>query len=311
MPWRDTGIAKPIPNAIADVLSVAGGAISVIEPLLSAIKTLLQVAEAFYHGVLDPLAATVQALLTEAQNFITDFFGTGVFSLVVDAVNRPGIVKYDSLGIPLMTPGQAIFTAIDSLDDLGDINRPQFSVDASIVGLGFMATAPSPDQFLALIALLRRIFTIPEWELIFKIVNRHRIVVAGPPVPPDWRSLRLNSIQEMKDLEDGMLALIQMLRGYAVVPDTNIQDLVDIIDQKLSLLKDLMDKLKQLVSDLRHTTGIFVMNMPIGVGGNARLKEFLRDCPLEHSHNQYTIMSVFVGGGPSLQPIDKMRALII
>lgn len=311
MPWQNTGIAKPIPEELSNLLATAGGVLSALNPLLETIKTLLQIAQAFYSGVLDPLAALAQDLLTEAENIVNDFFGTGVYMLNVDAVNRSGIVKYDSIGLPLLTPGQAISLAIDSLDDTGDIARPQFSNSANICAFGLMATAPSVDQFLALIQQLRNLFTMPDWELIFTIANRHRTVVSGVPTPPDWKSLRFNSIPEMKALQDACLDLIQMLKGYAVVPDNNLQDLIDIIDQKISLLQDLLDSIDSLINDLRNTTGIFVMNMPIGVGGNERLKQFLRDCPLERSNNQYTIMAVFAGGGPSLQPVDNIRKLIV
>jgi hypothetical protein len=299
-----------VPQELGNLLNSAGGTIATLQPILQTIKSLLQVAEAFYHGSLDPLSTVVQALLTEVENLVNDFFATGVYTLVVDPINRPGIVKYDSLGIPLMTPGQAIFTALDSLDDKGDPARPQFSDDAQVSGIGLLASAPTVDQFLTLITQLSGIFTIPQWELVFKIAKRHTRTPAVP-TPPDWQSLRLNSIAEMKELQDVLLALTQMLRGYAVVPNTNIQDLINIINTKISKLQDILNTMNSLISGLQNTTGIFVMNMPIDVGGNNRIKTYLRDCPMERSTNQYSIMALFIGGGASLQPVDKMRRMMV
>ena len=115
----------------------------------------------------------------------------------------------------------------------------------------------------------------------------------------------------MANIQNAMLDLIAYLKGYAVVPDQNLQDLIDIISEKIGILEELMDKLDQIVGDLNTTTGIFVMYMPGGPGGNTKLKQYLRDCPLERSANQYTVMALFVSGGATSEPANTFRKLIV
>lgn len=309
MAWKNSGIAKPIPSEIASLASSLGGVMSALGPLLSTVSSLLNLASGFYGGVQDPYSSLTTALIKETENAINNLFGTGLYNLIVDPVNRSGIIRYDSVGVPLLTPFEAINLAIKSLDDVGDLNRPIFSNSAEVVGLGFLITAPTLDQFLGLITQMRGILTVSEWELLFNLFDRIK-TPADAAAPPDWKSIRLNSFTELKEMQDVLLDLLGTTKGYSVVPDSNVRDLIDIINVKLIQLQNLTKSLNSLASGLKHTTGIYVMNMPVGAGGNTRIKAYLKDCPLMRSTNQYTAIALFIGGGPSIYVVDTFRYMM-
>jgi hypothetical protein len=228
-------------------------------------------------------------------------------ALLADQLDQIGV---DSFGIPKLSPRQAILAAVESLDDLGDPNRPQFSDNAQVCALGIMATAPGLDQFKALIELLLQVFEIPEWRIALLKFNEVSTTGTTASAFPDWKSVRLNSFTPMDDIQSAILDVIHTVQGYQVVADDCIQDLIDILDQKAALLEELAKRLEDLANALKSATGLFVLNVPIGVGGNSRLKTEFRDSILECAPNDYTIAAIFVGGGPSLQDVDNLRKLM-
>src|SRR5207244_7723 len=154
---------------------------STLTPILSTVSTLLSVAQAFYTSTTDPYKSLVTGLLSQAQAFNNDLFGTGVFNLSVTADNRQGRIRYDSFGMPLMTLQEAILAAVDSFSDTGDTFRPQFSLSANVVAVGFLATAPSPDQFKALLDSLLSILDLPDWSNFRLRIKR---IQAAPTTAP-------------------------------------------------------------------------------------------------------------------------------
>jgi hypothetical protein len=311
MSWVSQDVVHPIPSSLATLVSGTSSLISSITPVLHAASTLLTAAEVFFSPTTNLYAAFVTGLLTEAQNFNNDLFDTGVYQLTVSGDTIGGVVKYDSFGIPLLTPGQAIQAAISSLSDLGDVNRPQFNNTAEVTAIGFMATAPSPDQFITLINNLLNIMNLQDW-LNFSVKFTRRITPPIPQsVPPDWQSLRLNSIQDLASVQQAVNNLISTLLGYQVIADNIITQLVNLINAKTAQLTALNVQLTRLINDLKATTGMYVMNLPPTIGGNSALIAAFTDCPLSQSTNQYTICSIFVGGGVSLEPVNLFRQMVL
>src|SRR5271154_5548535 len=151
MSWNYQNVAGPIPSGLANIVQEFGTVISALSPLLSAASAAVEAAQIFFNPTTSPYAAIVTALIAELEAFNNDLFATGVYYLSVtgDTALNLGIpVKHDSLGIPLLTPKQAIQAAINSFNDTCDTNRPQFSQYAEITAFGIMATSPAPEQFL-------------------------------------------------------------------------------------------------------------------------------------------------------------------
>lgn len=353
--------------------------------------------------------------------------------------------QYDEVtGFPLLSASQAIQSAIDSFDDEGDPNRPQFSSSAEVAAFGLMITFPTFQQFLNLLNLIGDLFDFPQLDFVKaraqrfsdvtdfyvyytvggkgedpKIPRRQAVVIALPDgasssqvakatadvlgatgvfackasgfkvlatcnaagvvvddpdpgttgfstsvvtpgqsgvkqvveidvtpnfgsirppggapvlspstlqgtyflisshpktttsVNPDWQSLRLNSITHLALLQAQLIKLLETLRGYLVVPDSFIPDLIDIIAAKVTALQNLLTAIQTLINSITRVSGVYYLSVPKGVGGNDRIKAALNDSFLQDPCNAttFTLMAVFVGGGPSLVPVETLRGL--
>ncbi|HEX7927070.1 MAG TPA: hypothetical protein VF678_05715, partial [bacterium] len=119
-------------DAADDVLDTAGDA--------------LDAASALVAGTASPLAALVTAQVVAAKGMLNDIFGAGVYPITVHPWmpgvgfgHRPGAVRSalqagtvvpfeagDLLSVSLSFPN-AVQAIVNSFDDQGDKNRPQFS----------------------------------------------------------------------------------------------------------------------------------------------------------------------------------------
>lgn len=330
MPWQKEPISSPVSDAVVSVVDAVDTVVSVLEPILAIAEAALDVAKIFVSTALDPAAALFDALISQLENLINDLFATGVYVLEVNPFNvqaasivvpgavggpAPIIGRWDDFGIPLMTPAEAIIYMIDSFDDLGDSARPQFSNEASVVAFGFIITAPDIAGFLALINAFLAVFQWPGFDLLKQRITK-KTAATIPSVYPDWISYRLNSIQQLKDVQDSLLDLINTLKGYRSILN-NITDLIDMLETKVKTLEDIVKKFRQLLQNLKNAakaSGIYVFDFPLQTGGNKAVQTALQDpylqsiCTLE---NGYTASILFLGGGPSAAPIQAIKSLII
>lgn len=314
MAWVNQNIAGPIPSGLANLVQGLESVISTLTPLLSAAHALVEVAQVFFNPTSSPYAALVTSLLAELQAFNNDLFGTGIYYLSVTAntvENTGTTVKHDTLGIPLLTPNQAIEAAINSFYDTCDTNRPQLSQYAEVCAVALMATAPGAGQFLALIQGLLAIFALPDWLDFSLRLNRILTPVTCQAVPPIWQSYRLNSIPELKDIQTTINNAINICEGYLTTADNILAQLAALIAAKQNQLTALQAQIQAIINDLRHTTGIYIMNLPPTTGGNVAVQNALKDCVLQQSTNQYTIMTLLVGGGPALIPVNVLRLALL
>lgn len=301
----------PIPAGLADLVEATEAVASTLSPLLAAAADLVSIAQAFFNPTSNPYAALVNSLITQAEDFNNDLFATGVYELTVDGDTIGGRVKYDSFGIPLLTPGQAITAAISSLSDICDTARPQFSNEAEVTAIGFLATAPSPGEFLALINGLLAIFNLPTWANYQVRFNRRMSPPSCQPTPPVWESVRLNSISDLQAAQTAVNNLLSACQGYEVTADSILTQLAQVISGKQAQLTALEQQMNVLIQNLRAATGLYVLNLPPTIGGNQALATAFYDCPLSQSTNQYTIATIFVGGGVSLEPINLFRQMVL
>lgn len=240
-------------------------------------------------------------------------------ALEITFQNRRDIIEqersnygFDSIGVPILKPRDCINLAIDSLDDLGDSNRPIFSDAVEISAIGFMATSPGFDQFKKLLEDLIAVFAIPDWELALYRFNEIVPNTLPPSTIPDWSSVRLNSFAPMDQLQKQLIGFLETLKGFQLTSTGNLQDLIDIMTARTNQLEKISKDLDDLAKAITTATGVFVLNVPIGVGGVNRLKTELSDAFLECQNNNYTIMTLFVGGGPeSAKAVDKLRGLFL
>jgi hypothetical protein len=220
--------------------------------------------------------------------------------------------KTDPLsGFPLLSPADAILASFLSFDDPGDSQRPQFSNAANVSMFGILVTSPTLAGFGDLLEKLLSVFDIPEWRLLLKKTKRFREVATDPSVVPDWRSFRLNSISTLASIQSELLDLIETLRGYLLSPKDSLVELANIIAEKVTTLLEILDTIQNFINALTKVSGVYFLQVPVGVGGNERLKRALRDPILEDScfKSNFTALALFAGGGPSAQPIHTIGSL--
>lgn len=313
MPWQQSPVNGPISDAIKSALTPVSNALGAIAPILSAAQALLNIAKAFISGTTDPTQSLLSSLISELEDLVNDTFGSGVFLLTVNPFKLEGIQRFDDFGTPLLTPAEAIDIMIESFDDLGDQARPQFSDSATVTAFGLMATAPDLAGLLDLIRQLLALLNIPEWEL---ILTEHEEKADDQFVKsqvPDWESLRLNSFSPFDQVQRDLLELLEAARGTQVVADDNLTDLIEMLTKKVSRIQEITERIRDIIDQAAGSaTGLYTFNLPPTVGGNELIQQQLRDPFLEQCvPNGYTVATLFVGGGPSLTPVDNLRKLLL
>lgn len=321
MAWTPKTLTPPLPQEAQDVVDAISAITGTVGGVLSTFSTLLDAAKIFFTAGTDLFTLIVTTLITEAENLNNDFFGSGAFQLIVDPFSvaslrflEEGNGK-DQYGIPFMTPRDAISQAVRSLDDTGDINRPVFSDSANIAAFGILVTAPDIRAFIALMEALLTVWTLDDIEF---IINRTKSKANPPPkksVPVDWTSLRFNQIKALGDIQRENNKALAIARGYLNIGDNVITQLIDTIQRKVDVLNDSVATFQAVIDAITAASGIpnvFVLDVPIGPGGTNRLKKELRDPALESLfQNKYTLMLLYVGGGPSAVGVDNIRKLIV
>jgi len=214
-------------------------------------------------------------------------------------------------GLPILSANDAILAAIESFDDKGDAARPQFSNSANVCAFGILFTVPTIQQLIDILEAMSDVFKIPEFEFALKKIKRFK-TTAQVSVNPDWQSVRLNSIEHLSAMQKELLGLLETFRGYLVVPSAGLGDIINILQQKTAKIQQLLTRLQALLNAISRVSGVYFLDVPEGPGGNARIKRALEDPFLQDPCNQtgFTVMALFVGGGPSLQPIETIRALL-
>jgi hypothetical protein len=301
--------------ALQSALSAVNSTFGPIISTLGIISDALNIIKLYANPSTDPFAMLVSAAFDELEAVVNNAFGTGVYFLHVTPFNVYGNKNHDTSGMPILYPQQAIQAAISSFDDIGDQDRPQFSNSANVAAIGFMATATSVPDFTDLIEAMLKVFHIPEWELVATRAKRRvRPEVVHRSYQPDWKSMKLDSIGNMSQMHSMLLDLLETLRGYATIPDNNIGDLITAIQGKIAALNVILKNVKDTIAILTGSAGgIYVMDIPNGTGGNDRIKRALRDPFLEQCKptSGYTIMTIMMGGGPSLATVEAIRSLML
>jgi hypothetical protein len=313
MSWTKRQLVPPLPSEaqpIVDALNTVSGA---VVPILNAASTLLNAASIFFQSA-DLYKALMTALVTQTEDLVNDLFGSGAFELVVNPFTSfRRRQKVDKNGIPLLTPEEAINLAIRSLDDQGDLDRPQFSDAANISAFGILVTAPDISVFLAILEALLSLWNIDDIQFIIREINRRRGILVQSR-PPDWDSLRFNQIKALGDVQKELLRVLAIAKGYLAVPDDAILDLIAQLQRKVNILTLSIAAFQAVIDALTNTpalSGVYMLDVPLGVGGNNRLKAELRDPQFAQlGLNKYTFMALYVGGGPSAAGVDSIRQLL-
>lgn len=314
MAWTKKDVGAPVFNDLANAAGAAAGALGAIAASGALAAGAVAVASSAHAAKADPLAAAFSTVVQSLQNLLNDTFGAGVFVLVVNQFDVPGVRPVDNFGIPILYPREALQMAMESFDDTADANRPQFSDDAQVTAYGFMATASSVAGIITLIDELLRVFNIAEWNLINQRFRNAILPPSPTSVYPDWQSLRLNSISQIAGVQKSANQMLENLRGNTLDTHDAVRDVVQTLKEKVETADSIVSQLKNNLTSLQNAakaSGLYVLNVPPGPGGNTRLKNEIFDCNLVLENSGYTVVAITVGGGPTLIPVDTVRRLTV
>ena len=314
MAWKKSDVAAPIFNEIGSLAGSAASSVGAIASAANVANATVNKVKKAYASKADPLASAFKSVVGSARNLLNDTFGSGVFMLTINQFDVPGARRVDDFGIPLLYPREALQMAIESFDDNGDSARPQFSEDATVCAYGFLATAPTVAGVVALVEELIRVFDISEWQLIKTRYNNASQLPTLASNYPDWQSLKLNSISQIAGVQDQANKMLKSLEGNVLDTHDAVKDAIDTIQEKSQTANDIIDSLQQNLtnlSSLAKASGLYTLNVPPHVGGNEYLKEQIFDCDLTLEQTGYTVVAITVGGGPTLNAVDRIRKLTL
>lgn len=313
MSWKKSDIGAP---AIASAAAAAGsvlGAIGAATAATAIAASQVATANQAFQDKADKTLAAFNAVVTSVENLINDTFGTGVYMLQINQFDVPGRRPLDDFGVPLLYPREALQMAISSFDDLADDQRPQFSDQAQVAAFGFLATAADIEGLKQLITQLLAVFDLSDWRIALKKYNDATVPPTVPSVYPDWKSIRLNSIPQLAGTQKALNKALENVRGTVNSAGSASKDLANMVDKKARDAKQLVQAIQDNIQHLQNAikaSGIYFLNVPVGVGGNTRLKNEIFDCNLVIQNTGYTIVGILVGGGPSAAPIEAVRGLL-
>jgi len=336
MSWKQSGIASPVFSELTKFVENCEALFSSTSRILSVASEALDIVKELYVAESDPIAAVMATITAEIQNFMNDTFATGVHTLVINPFKKeqkyielPGVIKKqvdkvfaeayipdlktDEFGYPKLTPIEAIDLAVESFYDTGDPDRPIFSDDATVGAYGIMVTSVSVDIFADILGVCNSIFSIPEFEYILKKVNLIRSKEEAS-TNPDWQKQALNSYEPLGKVQRTLDDFLQITLGYLNPKTSAVEDLIDLIIDKIDELNGKIQDLAQLLNDLKNATdatGLWVFKLAPQVGGTLSIENALYDNEFYSlSENKYTAFALFVGGGPSLRPIEIIQELL-
>lgn len=320
MSWQKQNLIPPLPPEAQQIVDSLNTVVGTVSPVISAAVTILDAAKTFMVLMADLYAALMTALITEVENFVNDTFGSGAYELIIHPVDiYPGI-KRDKYGFSKITPGDAINLAIKSFDDQGDPNRPQFSDGANVAAFGIMVSAPDIGVFIFLMEAIVALWKVNEFEEILNRAKKKKGKYKKKTLDyysskPDWGSLRFNQIEYLGDLQKEMLNLLAIAKGYATVPDNVLVDLIDALARKLELLNDTIAAIMLIINTIANIgqlADMWVLDIPLGPGGNKRIQQALVDAQLSGMKiNKYSMLMLYVGGGPSAAGVELIRSLLL
>jgi len=288
--WQDKTLEELFPSELAAIIDALDTATGLIVTALTAIAAALDAVSQFLVDVADPAAAAIAALRLLIDTMANDLENTGLYQIVVMPEVGPETFASlkgfaggigESIISTEFTYQQFIGRIVGALDDTSDPHRPNFSEFANVTGVVVMVGAPSLADLVAILKKLWEVFGIQDFLNLWNAYDffpPDRTERFGSGVSPDFTNIRavdlipplasvvdlLRKIVYMLDTALGFLALV---KAFAAMLSAKADQLLAIA----ATIQEIVDLIQTLLDD----TGIYVLVIPPGVGGNERLKSEL------------------------------------
>jgi len=315
MSWAKKKVLSPLPEELEGIVTSLTGTVSSVQAVLGPLALALDSAATLFLLGNDLFAAIMNEVITAIEELVNDIFGSGVFQLVINPFTlsntnlrraRVNDNEADAFNVTFVTPDQAIKEAIKSLDDPGDVDafnnlkRPNFSVNATVAGVGLLITVKDINAYLELMKLLFRVWATEDIKFAIKKIED----LQAPPrsTGADWDSIKFNQIGQLALLQNQLLGVLALAKGYTLVPEGLI-NLINLLKKKIDDLNEILDTLTAVIEDLANIeglAGVYVFDLPPQRGGNEAIKAALPNPELqgpEFALHRYTFFMLYIGGG--------------
>jgi len=183
--WKSLTLGDLIPaDDVETILVSVEAAVTVMESAAVTLDGIAVLMKAQMLAFIDPVRETLIQLKTTIENFIADFEATGGYFLVIrpkllpEFETRSVVVEGIQTTLPEWWPldqtmDELLFQASDSFYDYGDVQRPNFTTDASVGGIVivFSLITPLPQDLLELIEGVEYFFGLPFLSEIKRILQ--------------------------------------------------------------------------------------------------------------------------------------------
>lgn len=345
--WEQKAIKAPLDNEVIRIIEQLKTNTGKVVTGLTLVANALDIAKVFFTVTEDIFAAVMDLIITDLENLNNDLFGTGAFQLaihpfsVIDETKRRKLEKEGKepppFEIQYITPRQAVNHAINSFDDKGDGARPQFSDGAAVSAFALLITAKDLGLYISLMEKMAKVWNTKDIKFALKKAKekakiwydkdfdeslteeekkaKEKEKNLPPSTGADWQSVRFNQIKALGDIQQQINNTLATARGYTLYPQ-GVTSLIDSLSRKLKQLAVTVETFQAVVDDLTNIpelAGVHVLNIPLGIGGNNRIKKELPNPEFQGIENdiyRYTFMLMYVGGGPSAGSVEAIRKLI-
>lgn len=258
---------------------------------------------------------------SEIAGSLTSVLNTNVTADTIKGASRAknSWFQCDEFGIPTLTPAQVINHMVRSFEDEGDLKRPTFSSGSQVTAFGILITAPSISGMKDLLEPLMQVFEMrPFTRLLEKLQSKTPLDDFPTPFSrrPDWNNtLSLSSIPILREQRDVLINALNLARGYVANADDSLGDLIRTIERKVQDLLSVVQQFNDLINKIKNATaasGAYIFDFPPQSGGVEAIKEALNATPelRRLTANKYSAGVLFVGGGPSMIPVNTIRELL-
>jgi len=319
--WTQGNLGLNCPAPIQALVTNLGSVNTALKSVMMMIQSLAKVAEVYYKAVINPFMALAGKLVTTIENFIKDMFSSGIYQLVVAPYEGyNSYTKMNDDGYYILTPGQAITTASNSFNDLGDKNRPVYSANATVAALGFLLTAYTPSGLQALMDQFNNVLEVNDFVDISAQAKRNarKGITGGTRVykntPPDWTSVSLRSISILADVEKEMIKAVELINGFVLYSaNAALKQLLNSLKFKVRQFQGIISRLTNLIVKFTKaltSQGLYILSIPPTTGGVNAIKTKMKNATLSASTNQYTVFVLYVAGGASIVGLTSLMSII-
>ena len=324
MPWETIDLKLISPTAFNDLEAIISALQTALAPIVGSnfpptfggiiggLVAILNVIGAFVTEKNDIMAFATQTFVTQTETIVNDTFNAGVSFLLVPPDPKKSFV---------LTPSNAISTAVKAVDDVADPHRPNLSVNAFTAGIGILITAPGLVQFQNLLSILKKIISTRDIENLYARIVKAVDVLLTPkkispttaPYPPFWIGYTLKEILPcFQTVYNATITFLEELRGGSTLVSGSITNLVSILTTKFTEIANLMVNVSNTINTLASIPmleGIYVLHFN-AVGGNNLIKRELQSLNLStFAGNSYSLFVLLVGGAPSAQAFVTLGEL--